>query len=603
MKAVLLTLNLLGGMGIFLYGMKIMSDGLQKMAGVKMRQMLSIATTNRFAATFSGMLVTAIIQASGATTVMVVGFTSAGLLTLTQALGVIFGANIGTTMTAWVVSLFGFKMKISLFALPVIAIGFFSQFLPSKWVAVRRIGEAAIGFGLLFLGLDIMKNTIPADFAQNPFVVNWLSKLTPDTALSLIAIILTGSILTVILQSSSAVMAMTLTCAAAGIINFPTACALVLGENIGTTITANFAAIGASKNARRAALGHFLFNFLGVLWVSLIFNHFVHFIDWLIPGNPGDMNPESLSSVLPYHISAFHTVFNILNTLIMLAFLKQLAKLTLFIIPKSKREDKHSDTELLYLNPRFVTETPELAIVTARKEVERMVKFVSKLVDKLIYAIKTDDDKLFERLIADAKELEHTTDVLEHKINSYLTQMTHGNLSRHAIAQTMILIDLTNSIEGMGDCGEKIARILEKFRYTDPISFTEKDLENMELIAKKTKENIKHALTTLAYFPNISSQDKEQAAKLFETAAKKEDALNAMRKELRAERNERISQGLLKATPSSITAYGDILNNFERMGDYAVRVSESVLRVKVGAMEDRNPLAGLPSPTDQQPIA
>ncbi len=602
MKAVLLTLNLLGGMGIFLYGMKLMSDGLQKMAGVKMRQMLSIATANRFAATFSGMLVTAIIQASGATTVMVVGFTSAGLLTLTQALGVIFGANIGTTMTAWIVSLFGFKIQISLFALPVIAVGFFSQFLPSKWVSVRRIGEAAIGFGLLFLGLDIMKNTIPADFAQSPFVVNWLSKLTPDTIWSLMGIITIGSILTVVLQSSSAVMAMTLTCAAAGIINFPTACALVLGENIGTTITANLAAIGAGKNAQRAALGHFLFNFLGVVWVSLIFNQFVQFIDWAVPGNPASMNPESLSSVLPYHISAFHTVFNILNTLIMLGFLKQLAKLTMIIIPKTKREDKHHDTELVYLNTRF-NQTPELAIVTARKEVERMVKFVSKLVDKLIYAIKTDDEKLFERLIADAQEVEHTTDVLEHKINSYLTQLTHGNLSRHAIAQTVTLIDLTNSIEGMGDCGEKIARILHKFRYTTPASFNEKDLENMELIAKKTKEIIKHSRITISYFPNITTQDKENAVKLYRTAVKNEGELNKMRKQLRAERNERISQGELNVSPASITAYGDILNNFERMGDYAMRVTDSVLRMKVAGMEEEGPVSGMPSPTTDEPIA
>ena len=601
MNAVLLTLNLLGGLAIFLYGMKLMSDGLQKMAGVKMRQMLSIATTNRFAATFSGMLVTSIIQSSSATTVMVVGFTSAGLLTLYQALGVIFGANIGTTMTAWVVSLFGFKMKISLFALPVIAIGFFSQFLPSKWVAVRRIGEAAIGFGLLFLGLDIMKNTIPADFAQNPFVVNWLSKLTPDTALSLIAIILTGSILTVILQSSSAVMAMTLTCAAAGIINFPTACALCLGENIGTTITANLASIGASKNARRAAVGHFLFNFLGVIWVGLIFKHFIALVDWFIPGAPYGTDPEVLNSVLPYHVSAFHTIFNIANTIVMLPLLKQLAKLTLIIIPKSKREDQHSDTELVYLATHF-NQTPELAIVTARKEVERMMKFVSKLVDKLIYAIKTDDEKLFERLICDAKEMEHTTDVLEHKINTYLTQMTHGNLSRHAIAQTVTLIDLTNSIEGMGDCGEKIARILEKFRNTDPASFTEKDLENMELIAKQTKNNIKHARLTVAQFPNIATQDKDHAAKLFETAVKNEEKLNAMRKELRSERNERISQGELKASPASITAYGDILNNFERMGDYAIRIVDSVLRTKIVGMDGRNPIGGMPTPTNNETI-
>ena len=601
MNAVLLTLNLLGGLAIFLYGMKLMSDGLQKMAGVRMRQMLSIATTNRFAATFSGMLVTSIIQSSSATTVMVVGFTSAGLLTLTQALGVIFGANIGTTMTAWIVSLFGFKIQISLFALPVIAVGFFSQFLPSKWATIRRIGEGAIGFGLLFLGLDIMKNTIPADFSQSPFVVEWLSKFTPDTALNLILLIMTGTILTVVLQSSSAVMAMTLTCAAASIINFPTACALVLGENIGTTITANLAAIGASKNARRAAIGHFLFNFLGVLWVSLIFKHFIALVDWLVPGSPTGTNPEVLTSVLPYHISAFHTTFNILNTLIMLPLLKQLARLTLIVIPKTKREDKQHDTELVYLNTRF-NQTPELAIVTARKEVERMIKFVSKLVDKLIYAIKTDDEKLFERLIDDAQEMEHTTDVLEHKINSYLTQLTHGNLSRHAIAQTVTLFDLTNSIEGMGDCGEKIARILRKFRYTNPASFDKKDLENMELIAKKTKDIIKHARITVACFPNITTQDKEQAVKLYRTAVKNEGNLNKMRKQLRAERNERISQGELKVSPASITAYGDILNRFERMGDYAMRVTDSVLRMKVAGIAEDDPVAGMPAPTSQEPI-
>ncbi len=602
MNAVLFTLNLLGGLAIFLYGMQLMSDGLQKMAGVKMRQMLSIATTNRFAALFSGLLVTSIVQSSSATTVMVVGFTSAGLLTLYQALGVIFGANIGTTMTAWIVSLFGFKIQISLFALPVIAVGFFSQFLPSRWVAIRRMGEGAIGFGLLFLGLDLMKNTIPADFAQSPFVVEWLSKFTPDTALNLLLLIATGTILTVVLQSSSAVMAMTLTCAAAGIINFPTACAICLGENIGTTITANLAAIGANKNARRAAVGHFLFNFLGVLWVSLIFKHFINFVDWIIPGTPYGTTPEVLNSSIPYHISAFHTTFNVVNTIVMLPLLKQLAKLTLLIIPKTKREDKQGNTELVYLNSRF-NQTPELSIVAARKEVERMLHFVSKLVDKLIYAIKTDDDKLFERLIADAKEAEHTTDVLEHKINSYLTQISHGNLSRHAVAQTVALFDLTNSIEGMGDCGEKIARILEKFHRTEPPSFSEKDLVNMEIIAKKTKEVIKHSRITVAQFPNVATQDKEHAGKLFETAVKKEDELNALRKSLRAERNERISSGELKVSPASITAYGDILNNFERIGDYAMRVTESVLRIKTGSYEDRNPIAGMPSPTTEQPVA
>ena len=599
MNAVQITLNVLGGLAVFLFGMKIMSDGLQKMAGVKMRQMLSIATSNRLAATFSGMLVTSIIQSSSATTVMVVGFASAGLLNLYQSLGIIFGANIGTTMTAWIVSLFGFKMDIALFALPVIAAGFFCQFLPAKWVAVRRAAESLLGFGLLFLGLNIMKEAIPADFGQSPFVVEWLSKFTPDTALNLVLLIVTGSILTMILQSSSAVMAMTLTCAAAGIINFETSCALVLGENIGTTITTNLAAIGATKTARRAAVGHFLFNFIGVVWVSLIFHHFIHLIDWLVPGDPYVTDPAQLSSVLPYHISAFHTVFNIANTLIMLPLLKQLAALTLLIIPKSKREDKHHDNELLFLNTRF-GQTPELAILAARKEVERMMGFVSKLTDKLLLAIKTDDNKLFERLISDAKDAEHTTDVLEHKINSYLTQMTHGNLSRHAVAQTVALFDLTNSIEGMGDCGEKIAKILEKFHRMDPPAFNEQDLTNMEAMARKTKTIIKNTRGVILQFPN--PQLNGAAGYMFKTAVINETELNAMRKNLRAERNTRISQGQ-QATPDSITAYGDILNNFERMGDYAMRVTETVLRVKTPDTEDMAALAGMPSSNTDQPLA
>lgn len=575
MNIVLITLNLLGGLAIFLFGMKIMSDGLQKMAGVKMRQWLAAATTNRLSATLSGMFVTGIIQSSSATTVMVVGFTSAGLLTLYQALGVIFGANIGTTLTAWVVSLFGFKIQISLFALPVIALGFFAQFLPTKWVIIRRLAEAAVGFGLLFLGLDIMKNTIPADFAQAPWVTQWLVKFTPDTFLNLLLLILTGAILTVILQSSSAVMAMTLTCAAAGIINFPTACALVLGENIGTTITANLAALGAPKNARRAALGHFLFNFFGVVWVSLLFKHFIHLIDWLVPGNPNTIVPQQLSSVLPYHISAFHSVFNVLNTLIMLPLLKQLAAWTYFFIPKNKREDKGKDNELVYLNARF-SQTPELAILAACKELERMLRFVAKQTDKILYALRTDDEKLFVRLLEDVVQYERTTDQLEHKINSYLTQTTHGNLSRHAVAQTVVLLDLTSCIESMGDCQEKIAQLLGKFLHASPAYFSAQDKANLETMAQLIRQIIKNCRNGLVYFPNTSSVNKLAREQLWHQAQENEEHLNTLRKSFREERNRRISSGE-NATPASITAYGDLLNNFERTGDYAFRLTEQCL--------------------------
>ena len=583
MSTILTSLNLLGGLAIFLFGMKIMSDGLQKASGERMRQLLGIATANRFAATACGTLVTSIIQSSSATTVMVVGFASAGLLTLHQSLGVIFGANIGTTMTAWIVSLFGFKMQISLFALPVIAIGFFAQFLP-RLTLVRRIGETMVGFGLLFLGLDIMKNAIPADFAQNPQVVAWISRFQPDNLANLLILIFSGTVLTVILQSSSAVMAMTLTCAAAGIIDFPTSCALVLGENIGTTITANLAAIGASKTAKRAALGHFLFNIIGVFWVVCIFKNFVHFIDWLVPGSPYTKETADLTAVLPYHISAFHTVFNLCNTALMLPLLNQLAKLTYVIIPKSKREDKKVH-ELIFLSARF-TQTPELALIAVRKEVERMMSFVTKMTDKVMHAVKIDDDKMFSRLIEDAKEAEKTTDILEHKINIYLTQLTHGNLSRDSVMQAFALFDVLNSIEHMGDCGEKIARILEKFHTKQP--FAQADVDDLETIAKLTKDITKRTRRVLVDFQQPTKQWQSHAEETFAQAVSEEQELNALRKRLLHDRRERINAGQ-EASPDSITAYADILNNFERIGDYALRVNENILGMradeKVAAQE------------------
>lgn len=582
MSTLLEILNLLGGLAVFLFGMKIMSDGLQKVSGDKMRQLLGIATTNRFAATACGALVTSIIQSSSATTVMVVGFASAGLLNLYQSLGVIFGANIGTTMTAWIVSLFGFKMQISLFALPVIAIGFFAQFIP-KFAIVRRMGETLVGFGLLFLGLDLMKNAIPADFAQNPQVVAWISRFRPDNLFNLLTLIFSGTILTVILQSSSAVMAMTLTCAAAGIIDFQTSCALVLGENIGTTITANLAAIGASKTAKRAALGHFLFNIIGVFWVVCIFKHFVNLIDWLVPGSPYTQDPEQLTAVLPYHISAFHTVFNVINTIVMLPLLKQLAQLTYLIIPKSKREDK-KEHELIFLSTRF-TNTPELALIAVRKEVERMMSFVTKMTDKLIHAVKIDDDKMFTRLIDDVKAAEKTTDVLEHKINIYLTALTHGNLSRQAVAQAFSLFDVLNSIEHMGDCGEKIARILEKFHDKQP--FTEADIDDLEEIAKLTKNITKRTRRILVDIQQPTRQWHLQAEKTFDEALQDEEKLNSLRKRFLHDLRERINAGQ-SSTPDAITAYADILNNFERIGDYALRVNENILgmRAEERAMND-----------------
>ncbi len=572
MKGIFQLFNLLGALAIFLYGMKMMSDGLQKASGDKLRHLLSVATANRFTAMLCGVFITGVIQSSSATTVMVVGFTSAGLLSLYQALGVIFGANIGTTTTAWIVSLFGFKVQISLFALPVIALGFFMQFV-TKRTWGRRIGETLVGFGLLFLGLSLMKDAIPADLATNEHLTAWLSRLSPLHLGNLLILILSGTILTIILQSSSAVMAMTLTCAAAGLLDFPAACALVLGENIGTTVTANLAALGGSNNARRAALGHFLFNTIGVLWVVAIFPYFISLVDWLIPGSPSLQQTAELNAALPYHISAFHTVFNILNTAVMLPLLKPLAKLTLFFIPKTKREDKN-EYDLQFLATGFM-QTPELALLAIRKELERMMGFVSRMGDKVIHALKVEDEKMFYQLIEDIQEAEKATDVLEHKINVYLTKLTHGNLSRHAVAQSFMLFDVVTSIERMGDCGEKIARILEKFHTKEP--FSPADIEDLETITRTVKEITKRPRRLLIEATQKSPESAETNRQQFEQAVKEENNLNTLRKQLLRDRRDRILDGRQNSSPDAITAYADIVNNLERIGDYALRIDENLL--------------------------
>ena len=560
MKGIILFLDLLGGLGVFLLGIKMMSDGLQKAAGDNLRKIISGATRNRFTATLSGMAATSIIQSSSATTVMVVGFASAGLLTLTQSLGVIFGANIGTTTTAWLISILGFKVDISVFAMPMIGIGFFSQFV-KKWAVVRRIGEAMLGFGLLFLGLSLIKGAIP-DLQNSSAVVEWITKFRPDTFLSLLGAIGVGGILTVIFQSSSAVMALTLTCAAKGLIDYPTACALVLGENIGTTITANIAAIGAPLTAKRAALGHLMFNLIGVVWAVIFFNPLLDLVSLIVPGSTEGTVQEVLLMSIPFHLSAFHTVFNVINTCIMLIFIKQFEKLIMLVIPLKKSE--HNQTDLIYLKAG-ITSTPELFIEAARKEIDRMAGIIETILSKNIHALKTDSDKLFERTVEEVHLKEKASDVLEYKINGFLKNLAHEQLSRDMITEVMSLLDLTNYLEKMADHGDKIAVLLKKARGQK--SFDAKDYENLELIGLKVKKIVKEArLTILDY-----SLNKEAAIK---RALEREAELNEMRHNFREDKTARIFEQK-QSSLSALTLYADILTSFEKIGDYALNIVET----------------------------
>lgn len=567
MESLLITLNLLGGLGVFLLGIKMMSEGLQKAAGNRLRKIISGATNNRFTAMLSGVAATSIIQSSSATTVMVVGFASAGLLTLSQSLGVIFGANIGTTTTAWIMGLLGFKVQITVFALPMIGIGFFSQFI-QKWPIVRRLGEAALGFGLLFLGLSLIKDGMP-NMQNSTAAIEWITKFRPDTLLSLLGVVGVGTVLTVIFQSSSAVMALTLTCAAKGLIDYPTAAALVLGENIGTTITANIAAFGTTRTAKRAALGHLMFNVIGVTWAVIFFRPLLELIDMIVPGITTGTASETLLTSIPIHLAAFHTVFNVVNTTVMLIFIKSFEKIIMLLMPIKKSEEKQTD--LVYLNVGLMT-TPELSISAAWKEVDRMAGLVEGIISKTLHAIKTDEPKLFERTLEDILAAEKASDVLEFKINGYLTKMMHDHLSRDIINEVLTIIDIGNHLEKMGDHGQRISILLKKA--IDGKEFTQEDMKKLEIIALSVKKIVKETRATILAreidTPLVMGQ-----------AIERERELNDMRHTFRDEKSMRDYHATdREVSPISITLYADILTSFEKIGDYAINITEATTGIR-----------------------
>ena len=480
-----MTLNLIGGLAVFLYGMKVMSEALQKLAGSRLRNLLNRVTQNRFMAVLVGFVITCAVQSSSATTVMVVSFASAGLLSLYQSLGVIFGANIGTTTTGWLVGLLGFKVKITKFALPLIGIGFFSQFI-KRWRWPHRIGEVLVGFGFLFFGLALIKQAIP-DLQDSPFVMNLVSSFHPDHIGSRLMIVLVGTVLTMIFQSSSAMMVVTLAAAASGLINFEGACALVLGENIGTTLTANLASIGAPLTAKRAARGHFIFNVFGVTWAILFFLPFIRLVDFLVPGNPFGKTEASLLVAIPIHIAAFHTIFNVLNTAIALFTIRPLERVIVWLVPDKDVKDKF---DLLYLSTPF-SNTPELAVTAAQKEVDRMADLVVKMLETIQTLVGGNGtDKKFDEKIEAVLKDEKMTDLLEHKINEYLSKLTHDHLSSSSNKKVLSLLSMINDLERIGDHGEKLVTLLSRSKEKN-LKFSPEGLSDLSRMVDQTLKSIR----------------------------------------------------------------------------------------------------------------
>ena len=448
-------LKLVGSLGMFLYGMKIMSEALQRVAGAKLRSVLSAMTANRVLGVFTGFMVTAVIQSSSATTVMVVSFVNAGLITLVESIGVIMGANIGTTITGWIISILGFKFSISQYVLPLIGLGLPLVF--SKSTRRRSTGEIMIGFALLFLGLDFLKSSMPS-IDNNPEILAFLQNYTNLGFGSVLIFLMAGTVLTFIIQSSSATMALTFVMVNQGWIPFELAAAMVLGENIGTTVTANIAASVGNLSAKRAALVHFLFNFAGVLWMLVIFKSFTGIIDKVISNLNGD-SPASNPVVVPIALSLFHSAFNIINTLIFIWFVPQLRNVVVKLLPQKQSEEE--EFRLQYITAGLMS-TPELSLLQARRETQFFAKHTIKMFGFVQKLLRENNDKKFNKLFAKIQKYESISDDVEVEIANYLSEVAQGKLSDYGRKRMQSMLKLVSDLESIGDSNFNLARTINR---------------------------------------------------------------------------------------------------------------------------------------------
>ncbi|WCL49196.1 Na/Pi cotransporter family protein [Leptospira sp. GIMC2001] len=444
-------INLLGGLGIFLYGMKLLSEALQYVAGENLRNFLAKMTKNRFTAIISGIFVTCAIQSSSATTVLVVGFVNAALLNLVQAIGVIMGANIGTTITAWIISFVGFKMNVSLFALPAIIVGISLHFF--KRNTLQGWGDFLIGFGLLFLGLDFMKNSIP-DSAKSPDAFNFLQQYSNLGFMTVLIFVVVGTLLTIVVQSSSASTTITITLAFSGIIPLEAAYGMILGENIGTTITANLAAIPGNANAKKAALAHTIFNVFGVIWVLILFNPIMAGIDKLIPGDPiADVQSTR------FHISAFHSLFNITNTILLVWFIPQIALMVNGLVNKiTGKQTEDGLSEIKFLSAGSIR-TTDIAIAELSNYTKKIIRETRNLFVELKSLIRDPyDSKKVDQIFAKEEEL----DRLRAQILVYLSETQEAGV-HGSYAKTIVgIMERIKAIEEIGDNFANAARKIRK---------------------------------------------------------------------------------------------------------------------------------------------
>jgi len=565
---------------MFLYGMNMMSSGLQKAAGSRLRNFLSAMTSNPFKGVLTGLGITSVIQSSSATTVMVVSFVNAGLLTLAQAISVIMGANIGTTVTAWLVAWLGFKADISILAVPLMALGFILSI--SKKDQRRNISELIIGFSLLFLGLSLMKNSVP-DLSSNPEVLSFIQGWQGHGFASVLIFLVFGTILTLVLQSSSATMALTLIMLNMGWIRFDMACAMVLGENIGTTITANIAAAVGNTSAKRAALAHTVFNVFGVIWALISFPYFLKLIGLITEAIFGVPNPagadfavvvekaadgtpiqtDSQTSAL-YGLSMLHTLFNTINTCILIWFIPFIEKLVCMVIKGSQNKEENV-FRLKYIEAGPIA-TPELATEQAFNEIIHFAQISKNGLGYVRSAIRATDEDKFEEFREKLVKYEEISDRIEYEIASFLNAVSTGDISEETSSRLKAMYKIIGEMESLGDSGESISRILSR-RNIHKKTFDEETLRNLN--------NMTDAVDN-AYDAMIANLTSAYSGDLVEisNAYNAEDRINNLRNNLRDTEIESIESN--RKNYQTSVYYMDIVSELEKMGDFMINISQTL---------------------------
>ena len=554
-------LTLIGALGMFLYGMNMMSSGLQKAAGDGLRRFVASMTSNPLKGVTTGLGVTAVIQSSSATTVMVVSFVNAGILTLTQAIGVIMGANIGTTFTAWIISLFGFSADISILAVPLMAIGFVMSL--SKKGKTRDISEIIVGFSLLFLGLSFMKNSVP-NLETNPEVLSFIQSWGGHGVWSVLLFILVGTTLTLVLQSSSATVALTLVFLNMGWIQFDMAAAMVLGENIGTTITANIAAAVGNTNAKRAALAHTVFNVFGVIWAVCFFRYFLALIQWLV----GIVGLGGSAQTPLYSISMLHTVFNLINTGILIWFIPVIEK-----IVKTAIKDKSSGEipeKLVYINAGLIS-APELALTEASKEVVHFGKVMQRDLEYIRSAVEaSDSEEKFQPWRDKLVKYEEISDRIEYEVVNFLNKLNREGLSDNSSLLIKALYRIVGEMESLGDSGEAISRLITRA------------IDHGQKLSDEHKKHVYDMIVLVgrAYEATIYNLEHSTTITNIDNAVEAEVHINRMRDKLRDVE--------LKAVENNGEAYFesvyylDLVEGLEKMGDFIINISQAVMGLRKG---------------------